>query len=305
MTLIVSHTKKTSGSMKLGLGAVQMGLDYGISNKNGRTIDEEVVKILEVASRNNIRIIDTAAMYGTSEEALGKALSESHRFKIVTKTPRFTASAITSDDVQRLENSFFQSLHKMKRASIYGLLIHNADDLLTENAHLLFAKMSELKQKGLVEKIGVSVYTALQIDEIIEKFQIDIIQLPINVLDQRLLISGHLSKLKKSGVEIHARSAFLQGLLLMPSETLPPFFDAMKEHLKNYHRTIHQHGLTPVQAALGFLISIPDIDFIICGVNNNTQLKEICAEAVPVESIDFSGFALNDESILNPSNWRY
>lgn len=291
--------------MKLGLGTAQFGIDYGISNQDGKTSLDEIEKILDVAMHNGISIIDTAAMYGTSEEALGKTSSDSFKFKIVTKTPRFTSSAITSDDVQRLEDSFFQSLQKMKHASIYGLLIHNADDLLNKNADLLFAKMSELKQKGLVEKIGVSVYTALQVDKILGKFQIDIIQLPINVFDQRLLISGHLSKLKKRGVEIHARSAFLQGLLLMSPEALPPFFDSMREHLENYHRTVHQHGLTPVRAALGFLIGIPDIDFIICGVNNHTQLKEICTEAVPVESMDFSSFALSDESILNPSNWRY
>lgn len=291
--------------MKIGLGTVQFGIDYGISNQNGKTSLDEIEKILDVAMHNGISVIDTAAMYGTSEEALGKTLHGNHRFKIVTKTPRFTSSSITSDDVQRLEDSFFQSLHKMKRASFYGLLIHNADDLLSENGHLLFAKMSELKQKGLVEKIGVSVYTALQIDNILDNFQIDLVQLPINVFDQRLLISGHLSKLKKRGVEIHARSAFLQGLLLMSPETLLPFFDSVREHLENYHRTIQQHGFSPVRAALGFLINIPDIDFIICGVNNHIQLKEICAEAAPVKSIDFSNFALSEESILNPSNWRY
>lgn len=291
--------------MKLGLGTVQFGIDYGISNHDGKTSLDEIENILDVAMRKGISVIDTAAMYGTSEEALGQTLSESHSFKIVTKTPRFTSSVITSDDIQRLEDSFFQSLHKIKCASSYGLLIHNADDLLSENGYLLFNKMNDLKQKGLVEKIGVSVYTALQIDKILENFQIDIVQLPINIFDQRLLISGHLSKLKKRGVEIHARSAFLQGLLLMSPETLPSFFDSVREHLKTYHRTIHQHGLTPIRAALGFLINIPDIDFIICGVNNHTQLKEICSEAVPVESINFSSFALSDESILNPSSWRY
>ncbi|MCC6544191.1 MAG: aldo/keto reductase [Nitrospirae bacterium] len=291
--------------MKIGLGTVQFGIDYGISNQDGKTSLNEIKKILDIAMHNGISLIDTAAMYGTSEEALGKTLSDGYKFKIVTKTARFSSSTITLDDAQRLEGFFSQSLHKMKHASIYGLLIHNADDLLSKNGHLLFSKMSELKQKGLVEKIGVSVYTALQVDEILENYQIDIIQLPINVFDQRLLISGHLSKLKKRGVEIHARSAFLQGVLLMSPETLPPFFDSVREHLKNYSRIIHQHGLTPARAALGFLNNIADIDYIICGVNNHTQLKEICAEVIPVEAIDFTSFALSDESILNPSNWRY
>ncbi len=291
--------------MKLGLGTVQFGLDYGISNWQGKTSLDEIRKILDVAMCNGIKVIDTAAMYGTSEDALGETLPESHRFKIVTKTPKITASATSAESMQVLEDSFLQSLQKLKCASIYGLLIHNADDLLSESGCLLFNKMIDLKRKGLVEKIGVSVYTALQIDEILENFQIDIVQLPINVFDQRLLIGGHLSKLKKRGVEIHARSAFLQGLLLMSPKDIPPFFDSVREQLENYHRALRQCGLTPVQAALGFLINIPDVDFIICGVNNHTQVKEICVAAVPVKSMDFSGFALSNESILNPLNWRY
>ncbi len=291
--------------MKIGLGTVQFGTDYGISNQGGITSLDEIERILEVAIYNGISIIDTAAVYGTSEEALGKTLSQNHRFRIVTKTPSVSSFKITTDDVHKLEDSFFRSLNKMKQASMYGLLTHNAGDLLSENGHLLFSKMSELKQKGLVKKIGVSVYTAVQIDEVLEKFQIDVIQLPINVFDQRLLISGHLSTLKRRDVEIHARSAFLQGLLLMSHETLPPFFNSIREHLKLYHRSLQQYGLTPVRAALGFLLNIPEIDFIICGVNNYNQLNEICNEAVTVKSIDFTNFALSDVAILNPSNWKY
>lgn len=290
--------------MKLGLGTVQFGLDYGISNQDGKTSLDEIKKILDVAKHNGISVIDTAAMYGTSEEALGKTLSDSFKFKIVTKTPRFTSSAITSDDVQRLEDSFFQSLQKMKHVSIYGLLIHNADDLLSENGHLLFAKMSELKQKGLIEKIGVSVYTALQIDKILNHFPIEIIQLPINVLDQRLLLGGHLSMLKAAGVEIHGRSAFLQGVLLMEPDRLPLHFDAVKKHLKQYHESIRLRGITPVQAALGFVTGLSEIDTVICGVNNRYQLEELCVAATPLQTNDFREFAIEEELILNPSQWR-
>jgi len=111
--------------VKIGLGTVQFGTDYGISNQDGKTSLDEIEKILDVAMHNGISIVDTAAIYGTSEEALGKTLLENHRFGIVTKTPRFTSVAITSDDMQRLEDSFFQSLQKMKQEAGFNLWFIN------------------------------------------------------------------------------------------------------------------------------------------------------------------------------------
>jgi len=290
--------------MKLGLGAVQMGIDYGISNKNGKTTKEEVVKILEVAARNNIRIIDTAAQYGNSEEVLGNSLPKKNNFKVVTKTISIGHEDITLSDVMRLEETFFRSIEKLRVSSVFGLLAHHAEDLIAQGGDHFMTKMMELKQRGFVEKIGVSIYTGKQIDDILNKYSIDIIQLPINVLDQRLLNNGYLSKLKAAGVEIHARSVFLQGLLLMNPDGLPPYFDKVKMHLKQYHESIRDKGMTPVQAALRFVAGLTEVDAVICGVNNHRQLEELCAATHSANPIDFSYYAIYDEPILNPSQWH-
>ncbi|MHB8840889.1 MAG: aldo/keto reductase [Candidatus Aquicultor sp.] len=290
--------------MKLGLGAVQFGLDYGISNQEGQTLPEEVIKILEVAGRGGIRVIDTASLYGTSEETLGTALSDSQSFSIVTKTPQFKKDRITPGDAQLLEDTFYQSLSKLRQSSLYGLLIHNADDLLTENGQFLIDRMVALKGRGLVEKIGVSVYTAEHIDRVIEKYRVDLVQLPVNVFDQRLINSGHLQKLRDLGVEVHARSAFLQGLLLMEPDHIPSYFNAIKEHFQTYHKAISRMGLSPVQAALGFVMGLDEIDSVICGVNNHRQLQEICSDVKPLAKEQFTEFAITNTSIINPSEWR-
>ena len=290
--------------MKIGLGTVQFGVDYGISNPAGQTSAKEVAEILAVAERNDIRVIDTATLYGTSEDVLGKTLPVDHQFKLVTKTLRFDTARITLGDVSLLERSFENSMQKLRCESVYGLLIHSADDLLSEDGHLLLEKIVELKQRGLVEKIGVSIYTSQQIDRILDRFAIDLIQVPLSVLDQRLLLGGHLAKLKKSGIEIHARSVFLQGLMLMQPGTLPPYFDGIKAHLVRYHEMLHKNGIAPVDAAIGFVCGLNEIDYAICGINNHLQLKDICSGFAPLPQENFREFSLNQEEILNPAQWE-
>lgn len=291
--------------MKLGLGAVQFGMDYGIANREGRTTPKEAARILAVAAQSGVRILDTAALYGNSEEVLGRFLPRCHPFSIVTKTPGFGSDCPGKDNARLLEDTFHRSLAKLGQPSTYGLLIHHADDLLAPDSDLIMERMLSLKRRGLVEKIGVSVYTGRQIDQMLDNYPLDLIQLPINALDQRLLSGGHLARLKKAGVEIHARSVFLQGLLLMDPDTLPSFFDPVRECLKNYHRTIRRWEMTPVEAALGFVAGLEEIDVVICGVNNHRQLQELTAQTQkPVDRKKFSRFAVTDEDILNPSLWR-
>lgn len=292
--------------MKVALGTVQFGVNYGISNKAGKTSQAEVGAILAAARSNGVSVIDTASLYGDSEAVLGQSLPADSGFSIVTKTPQFSGQTLDGADAQQMEDTLRSSLAKLGAAAIYGLLIHRADDLLLPGGDLLVERLLRLKQTGLVSKVGVSVYSGRQIDLVLERFQMDLIQLPINVLDQRLLQSGHLQKLKNAGVEIHARSAFLQGLLLMELQEIPEYFDSVRGRLESYHRFIKEHGLTPLQAALGFVSGIPEIDQVVCGVNDARQLREICEAAqAKVDFRAFADFGTTDEAIVNPALWKF
>jgi aryl-alcohol dehydrogenase-like predicted oxidoreductase len=291
--------------LKIALGTVQFGVNYGISNKAGKTSQAEVGSILATARENGVSVIDTASLYGDSEAVLGRSLPADSGFKIVTKTPQFAKQTLDAADAQQLEDSLRASLAKLGTTSVYGLLIHRADDLLLPGGDLLVERLIGLKQAGLVSKVGVSVYTGRQIDQVLERFPMDLVQLPINVLDQRLLQSGHLQKLKNAGVEIHARSAFLQGLLLMELKDIPGYFDRVLGRLDSYHRFTKEQGLTPLQAALGFVSGIPEIDQVVCGVNDARQLCEICeAVKVDVDSKAFAEFAISEEAVVNPALWK-
>lgn len=290
---------------KLGLGTVQFGMNYGAFNQTGRTIPTEVYDILKYCDNNGIRTLDTAHSYGDSESVLGQFL-EYYDFQVITKTPHFRKPCIDLEDGVSLRDSFTETLERLKQSAVYGLMIHHADDLLTESGDILYQELQKLKSAGRVRKIGVSVYTQVQIENIVRNYEIDIVQVPINVFDQRLVQGGVLRELKKSNIEIHARSAFLQGLLLANPERLQAHFKSHLAQIKSYHRFLEEIRLSPIEAALGFLKGISEIDCIVVGVENLLHLKEIHQSyhrTVPLVE-GMHRFALSDERIINPSLWK-
>lgn len=287
---------------KLGLGTVQWGLTYGVSNRAGQTPREEVNAILTEARSIGIQVLDTASLYGEAEEIVGKNSLDT--FRIITKTPKFACPIITQKMADELRNVFFESLRRLSCKQIYGLLIHHADDLLTSGGDTLVQVLKNLKTRGLVQKIGISVYDGQQIDRILTFFKPDIVQLPLSVLDQRLLKSGHIGKLKSYGTEIHVRSVFLQGLLLMPLNQISFYFDPIRNLLKKWHDAAKQQGMTLTQAALSFVRDIPEVDTVLVGVNNLAQFRT-CVQDFSVDgSFDALALACDNPAFVNPVNWK-
>ena len=283
--------------MKLALGTVQFGIDYGVANTKGQVQIEEVHAILNYAQKNGVNTLDTASSYGNSEEVLGKFVVND--FKIITKTTSIKKG------VNEVVRNFHQSLKNLKQQKVCGLLIHDINEIEHKRFDALFIELARLKQQGLVKKIGASVYNSQQIDYLLDNFSIDLIQLPINILDQRLISNDILIKLKKHNVEIHARSAFLQGLLLMSTDTIPSWFNPIKDTLKLFHKEAKKQNLTKLQLALGFVQSLTEIDKVVVGVDSLKQLYEIInASSVKVNAVELSNISINDPIFLNPSNWK-
>jgi aryl-alcohol dehydrogenase-like predicted oxidoreductase len=282
---------------KLALGGVQFGIDYGIANTKGQVQIEEVQSILNYAKKNGVNILDTASGYGDSEGVLGKVGVDN--FQIITKTTSI------KQGVNGVVRIFYQSLKNLKQKKAYGLLIHDIGEIEHKQFDTLLIELARLKRQGLVKKIGVSVYNSQQIDYVLDNFSIDLIQLPINILDQRLINDESLVKLKKHNVEIHARSALLQGLLLMSINAIPSWFEPIKDTLKLFHEEAKKQNLTKLQLALGFVQSLTEIDKVVVGVDSLQQLREIIdASSVKVNTAELSNIAINNSIFLNPSNWR-
>lgn len=292
--------------MKIGLGTVQFGLDYGVSNPQGITPATEVKDILSLAWKSGITILDTAVCYGMSEEVIGQSIPEGMSFKIVTKSPIFKKDGIDKADATRLKETFLQSLKRVKQPAIYGLLVHHANDLLVPGGPYLWQAMEDLKAAGLVKKIGISVYSPREIEELLRKYHPDLIQLPVNVFDQRMIQEGYLRHLRDLGIEIHCRSVFLQGLLLMSPEELPAHFNSIRPIMIQYSEALQKHGISPLTAALAFVYKQNEIDHTLVGVNDRDQLGMILnaiSNLHDLDYIDFSDYAIIDESIINPSLW--
>jgi aryl-alcohol dehydrogenase-like predicted oxidoreductase len=264
-----------------------------------------VARILEYAEANGVDTIDTAAIYGDAETVLGELLPGDHTFRIVTKTMPCHCERVTTVERQRLLDTYYRSLERLRQPRLYGLLVHHAEDLLCPGGELLVDALCQLKAESVVAKIGVSVYSGEEIDAVARIFMPDLVQVPFNVLDQRLLQSGHLAQLTAAGVEVHARSAFLQGLLLMDVDELPDYFEPIKDHLQAFHQEAATHGLSRLAAALDFVMKQPMIHTIVVGVAALGELVEIVTtiERLPQRTMDYARWALTDRRFLNPSLW--
>jgi len=286
---------------KVGLGTVQWGMNYGISGSGVKTSCADVCNILSFARKTGIRLIDTASLYGEAESVLGRQNLDN--FLVVTKTPRFAQPEIYSKDADKLVVDFKKSLSLLKQGHIYGLLIHHVDDLLASGGELLIDALISLREHGLVEKIGASIYDPNILETLCERIDLDVVQLPLNVFDQRAISNGSLDLLHESGVEVHARSAFLQGLLLMPLCDVHQYFSKWYNVLAAWHYRCESFEITPLQAALGFVVGQNTVDYCVVGVNSLRQLEEIYVASTSQFDFDYSEFSIEDEALVNPMNW--
>ena len=285
---------------KLALGTVQFGMDYGI-NSGIKVEQNEVLKIVNLARKSGITLIDTAQLYGSSEKVLGNVNTVD--FDIVTKSRAFEQDIINENEANLVINDLDHSLKLLKQKSLYAFLVHHGEDLLKPGGEMIFNKLQILKEQGLVKKIGFSAYIDNQLIKIIERFDIDIIQLPMNILDNRLINNGLLNKLYSRGIEIHTRSVFLQGLLLMDMDKRPKYFDRWSKLWKFWYEWLTDNKLSPLEASIRYMISKPEISRVLVGVDNKEQLKNIInasdgnVPTIPEE------LKTDDPDLLNPGNW--
>jgi aryl-alcohol dehydrogenase-like predicted oxidoreductase len=271
---------------KLGIGTVQFGLPYGISNTNGQTSAEEVSKILQAGAEHGINLLDTASAYGNAETVIGK--NDLTKFNLVSKyiTP-------TADNT--IEKQLNSSLYHLQLKNLYGYLAHRPAEIL--NDKLQWKILKDFQQKGLVEKVGFSLNTTDELQALLNKeFIPDLIQVPYNYFDNRF--ENLMQQLKERGCEIHTRSAFLQGLFFKDANALPSFFDIVKPLIKR----VQQQTTNISGALLHFAVAKPFIDKVIIGVENAQQLLINIRDLKLGIELDKNTITI-PEQILMPSNW--
>ena len=286
-------------SNRIAIGTVQFGLSYGVANRTGQVSQYDAADILAAARAVGVDTLDTAVGYGQSETVLGQIGVTG--WKVVTKLPSWNSSVPIA---RWVENEFNASLRRLGTDRLFGLMLHATSDLKASQGAEIFAALEALKASGAVYKIGYSIYSPHELDEFFVTYHPDIVQAPFNVFDQRLATSGWLRRLAEDGVEVHVRSAFLQGLLLMDAAARPAKFARWSERFENWDRWCGQQEGGRIQAALAVPLRHEQISRIVVGVDSLAHFKQVASAMRLVGSSPSLELACEDENLINPSQWN-
>ena len=286
--------------MKLILGTVQFGLNYGINNLNGKVSLQDCHEILDYAFDNGIKILDSAEVYGNAHDIIGDfhKNNPNRKFKIITKLPHVIDDSI--------ESKIEQYLKQLNVSQLHALLFHSFDTY--KKNQIIIAKLNYFKSIGKIKYIGVSIYTNEQFKEVIEDSSIDIIQLPFNLFDNIYQRGNLLELAKLKDKIIHTRSVFLQGLFFLPLESQNKIVNNLFEPLSLLHKLAEQTGVSILNMALDYCLRQKNIDSVLIGVDNLEQLKLNLNGSGPyldekeINLID--NIMINNTDLLNPSLWK-
>tara|TARA_R110002126_G_scaffold110918_1_gene248381 strand:- start:98246 stop:99124 length:879 start_codon:yes stop_codon:yes gene_type:complete len=289
----------TFGS-RLALGTVQFGKPYGVANQSGQISQAAIASILAYACSAKINTLDTAIAYGESEQRLGDVGVTS--WNVITKLPALQESC--NDMFGFVMHTVEGSLSRLKLNCLHGLLLHHPEQLLGVNGEQIYQAMVALKEAGKINKIGLSVYGPEALEALWPHYHFDLVQAPFNIFDRRLVTSGWLNRLKKANTEVHVRSIFLQGLLLMPKQTRPAIFNRWQPLWDAWELWLNEQALTPLQACLNFALANADIDRVLVGIDNLEHLQEIMASPNTSFVLPPDNLVSENLDLINPSRWN-
>ena len=287
--------------MNYCLGTVQFGINYGIQN-NGKPNLDLVYNIIDIAISNGILCFDTAMAYGDAEKILGQYISskklKDDSIRIITKDKSQSSLNVLSDNIKN-------SIDRLCINKIYGFLFH--DSKVVYNKELMIS-LYEIRNRNLANKVGVSIYTPDEALKALE-YDIDIIQVPYNLFDNRLDKVNFFEKAKEKGIEIYARSSLLQGLVLMDYNKLPKNVEFAKDYLIKFDDLCKKYKIDKLNVAVNYVSSNKYIDYIVFGTDNINQLQEyllIRDNVLPKEIIEDikNNFKDVPEKFVNPTLWK-
>ncbi|KRC81714.1 aldo/keto reductase [Sphingomonas sp. Root241] len=284
--------------MKLALGTAQFGLDYGVANRTGQVDGQAVREILALARASGIDVLDTAIAYGDSEAALG--LAGVGGWRVVTKLPEMPTGEGPVEAWVRTQAE--QSRTRLGIGQLDTVMLHRPGQLFGPSGAALLDGLRSLKSSGITKRIGVSIYAPDELPRLFDLEAFDVVQAPMSILDRRMVESGWADRLAGMGVELHARSVFLQGLLLLAPEARPAGFSRWNALWTLWSDWLNETGLTALEACLRYILSLDAVQRAVVGVDGPAQLGEIVAAAhgaLPAPP-DWPEI---DAALINPSCW--
>lgn len=284
-------------NQKIVLGTVQLGVPYGINNVLGKPNQQQAHLILREAQRNGIDLLDSADAYGDSLQVIGSFLKTSvNSFEVISK--------FIGDD-EPLVSKVDRTLVLINQTSLYAYLYHRYSDYESGNYS---NQLNDLKKKGKIKRVGVSLYTLQELERVVNDESIDLIQIPLNLFDLNIEKKAMLREAKSRGKEIHVRSIFLQGLFFKDPKNLTGNLKGLEGPLRQLIDLVASYELDMSATCLSFALIQSFVDRVIIGVDSAEQLEENFKSVITDFSNELlsevSAIQISDESLLNPANWK-
>lgn len=277
---------------KLGLASGQFGLDQPPGGR-GRPREVEARDILSIAARSNLGVLEVSGHSAMADTLLSQALPRPAPFRLTITTVR------PDRGPDLVEAEIRAQLARLGVDRVDAILAPSATDLFSPLGPQLWDRLRALRDAGLCNKIGVSVYASDDPIGLAKRFKPDLIQAPASLLDQRLLLDGTLATLAEMGVEVHLRSIFLNGVLFLPPDRAPSHLKAAAGRISRARRMIAEGRSDPLQAALGFALSRPEASAVLVGVSTAAEMSAVVAAAMsPPPDLDWDEMALDDPDAL-------
>lgn len=283
---------------KLCIGTAQFGTKYGISNKSGKIKKKELDKLFFILKKKKIKFLDTSLNYRNCEKILNKLDLE--KIEVISKIPKIPKRCPNIN--KWIENKVTSSLKRINKKSFYAILLHNPNDMLTNKANMIYKSLLNLKKNKKIKKIGISIYDFENSIRILKRFNFDILQCPYNVIDRRLDNIRYMNFFKRKKIEIHVRSVFLQGLLLMKKR--PSKFDKWAKLFEIWDKMNKHNTLQSALNAVNFVLKNENINKIILGFENSNQLKSILQNYQNKKTNYPKNISSKDLNLINPNNWN-
>jgi len=297
-------------SGKLCLGTVQFGMDYGIKGQKQPSV-ERAVEMLDYATQNGIDTIDTANAYGTAEDVVGsflqkKTVSRNKLFIISKFRPNLLDEVASCEYYRVMRANLENTLSRLHTDYLDSYLLHSARYVFDDE---IIDTLNRMKQDGLVRRVGVSVYEPEEAKKCIERPTVEFMQLPYSIFDQRMEKAGVFEYATGDKIQIHSRSAFIQGLILMDEDEIPSFLNKAKPIVRKIDLLCCRHGISRISLAMNYVKQQSRISHLVFGVDNIEQLKE----NIQIYQEDISKDIINDiakefrdieADIVMPSLWK-
>lgn len=284
---------------KIIIGSANFNQNYSL--RNNKIDFGEIKKLFKIAKKNKILSVDTSSNYKNAEKIIGKFKFKNQ--KIITKIGKIPTKLKTRKKIEKfLTFKVLDSIKNLKVKTLDCILLQNSEILLSEKGEIIFKVLSELKKKKKIRKLGISIYEFKNLKKILNKFKIDVVQAPLSIVDKRLIETGWLKKLVKLKIEVHVRSIFLQGILLLRNDKLPKKLNFLKKYWSKWDLWQKKNKISALEACFIFIKQTKGIKGIVIGFNDSKHLQQIL-NIKKKKMKKFPNFKIKNRCLIDPVKW--